>query len=49
MLFTIWNREEEKDRFKIDHDFIVTFSLTRPGTKIKHEFRYKKGRIVRKR
>lgn len=49
MLFTIWNREGEKDRFKIDYDFIVTFSLTRAGIKIKHEFRYKKGRNVRKR
>lgn len=42
MLFTIWNREGEKDRFKIDHDFVVTFSLTRAGTKIKDEFRSKK-------
>lgn len=34
MLFTIWNRGGEKDGFKIDHDFIVTFNLTRAGTKL---------------
>ena len=47
--FLYLKQRRGEGRFKLDHDFIVTFSLTRAGTKIKHELRYKKGRIVRKR